>query len=125
MISEFWKSFKSGTDIRGIASEGVAGQSVNLTDEVVSAIAAGYALWLAKRTGKAVDALRIGVGHDCRISSDRIDNAVTESLVAAGVHVFSAGMSSTPAMFMMTLDCQLDGSIQIEDKGRGIPLGYN
>lgn len=34
-MDKFWKQFKSGTDIRGVASEGVAGQKINLTDEVV------------------------------------------------------------------------------------------
>lgn len=113
MISAYWKSFKSGTDIRGVASEGVAGQPVNLTDEVVASLASGFALWLSNRTGKPVSALRIGIGHDCRISSERIDAAATGALTGIGVHVLSAGMSSTPAMFMMTLDCELDGSIQI------------
>ena len=32
MLNEQFKIFKSGTDIRGVASEGVEGQSVNLTD---------------------------------------------------------------------------------------------
>lgn len=113
MDINFWKKFKSGTDIRGVASEGVAGQPVSLTDEVVAAMATGFAKWLSEHTGKPTTALRIGVGHDCRISSERIDAAVTNALCAAGVHVLSAGMSSTPAMFMMTLDCELDGSVQI------------
>ena len=29
-MDKFWKQFKSGTDIRGVASEGVAGQKINL-----------------------------------------------------------------------------------------------
>ena len=36
MLNDFYKQFKSGTDIRGVASEGVEGQSVNLTDDVVA-----------------------------------------------------------------------------------------
>ena len=35
MLNDFYKQFKSGTDIRGVATEGVAGQSVNLTDDVI------------------------------------------------------------------------------------------
>ena len=35
MLNTYWKQFKSGTDIRGVASEGVAGQEINLTDEVI------------------------------------------------------------------------------------------
>ena len=33
MITKYWKQFKSGTDIRGVASDGVQGEDVNLTDE--------------------------------------------------------------------------------------------
>ncbi len=40
MLNTYWKQFKSGTDIRGVASEGVAGQEVNLTDEAIEKMAA-------------------------------------------------------------------------------------
>ena len=39
MLNTFYKNFKSGTDIRGVAVEGVKGQDINLTDEVISAMA--------------------------------------------------------------------------------------
>ncbi len=42
MLNDFYKQFKSGTDIRGVASEGVEGQSVNLTDDVVADMADGF-----------------------------------------------------------------------------------
>ncbi|MBE6764764.1 MAG: phosphomannomutase/phosphoglucomutase [Ruminococcaceae bacterium] len=108
-----WKKFKSGTDIRGIASEGVEGQHINLTDEAVGAMAASFAVWLGRKYNKSLGELRIGVGHDCRISSERIDDAVSAAISAAGATAVRAGMSSTPAMFMMTLDKELDGAIQI------------
>lgn len=38
-----WMSLKSGTDVRGVALEGVAGEPVNLTDEAVSAIVKAFA----------------------------------------------------------------------------------
>lgn len=48
MLNDFYKQFKSGTDIRGVASEGVEGQSVNLTGDVVADMADGFVLWLSK-----------------------------------------------------------------------------
>ena len=45
MLTKEWKQFKSGTDIRGVASEGP--EPVNLTDEVIERIARGFALWLS------------------------------------------------------------------------------
>ena len=42
MLDKYWKQFKSGTDIRGVAVEGVPGEPVNLTDEVIETIAAAF-----------------------------------------------------------------------------------
>ncbi len=53
MLNDFYKQFKSGTDIRGVASEGVEGQSVNLTDDVVVDMADGFVLWLSKKFQKS------------------------------------------------------------------------
>ena len=40
MLDQFWSSLKSGTDIRGVASEG-GGYEINLTDDVVKRICKG------------------------------------------------------------------------------------
>ena len=113
MLNTYWKQFKSGTDIRGVASEGVAGQEINLTDEVIEKMAAGYVLWLSNAVKKAPSALTIAVGHDSRISAQRIQDAVTRTLVGAGVRVLDCGLASTPSMFMTTIDLACDGSVQI------------
>ncbi len=113
MLTKEWAQFKSGTDIRGVASEGVPGQEVNLTDEAIEKMAAGFALWLAARLGKEPASLKIAVGHDSRISAARISAAVSRSLVAGGVTVYDCGLASTPSMFMATLDLPCDGAVQI------------
>ena len=108
-----FRQFKSGTDIRAVASEGVVGEPVALTDEVVEAVTAGFILWLCSKTGKKASDLKMAVGHDSRISADRISAAVIRTMLKAGVTVLDSGLSSTPAMFMITLDHSLDGSVQI------------
>ncbi|MFR8531022.1 MAG: hypothetical protein ACLVDB_07745 [Anaeromassilibacillus sp.] len=113
MLNTYWKQFKSGTDIRGVASEGVAGQEVNLTDEAIEKMAAGFVLWLSQAVEKEPSALTIAVGHDSRISAQRIQDAVTRVLVGAGVRVLDCGLASTPSMFMTTIDLACDGSVQI------------
>lgn len=113
MITKYWKQFKSGTDIRGVASEGVPGETVNLTDETIEKMTAGFVLWLSDDTGKDPSALTVAVGHDSRISADRIQAAVTRALAGAGVRVFDCGLASTPSMFMTTIDLGCDGSVQI------------
>ena len=112
-MDKFWKSFKSGTDIRGVAVDGVEGEPLNLTDEVVGKMAKAFLLWLSQRTGKQPCELKVAVGHDSRISADRIRSAVVSAMVACGAKVLDCGLSSTPSMFMITLDKQLDGSVQI------------
>ena len=109
MLTKEWKQFKSGTDIRGVASEGP--DPVNLTDEVVERIAGGFALWLSERIQK--ESLSVAVGHDSRISAPRISAAVIRALTGCGVHVLDCGLASTPSMFMATLDIPCDGAIQI------------
>ncbi len=69
MLNEFYRQFKSGTDIRGVASEGVAGQPVNLTDDVIENMADGFVLWLSEKVGKQPSELKISVGRDSRIGA--------------------------------------------------------
>ena len=113
MLKIDWKQFKSGTDIRGVAVEGVPGQEMNLTGSAVRRMTAGYLLWLSEKTGKPASELTVAVGHDSRISADRIQKAVVDAMLSAGVHVLVCGLASTPSMFMITVDWGCDGSVQI------------
>ena len=108
-----WKRLKSGTDIRGVAMDGVENQPLDLTDPVVERIAAGFALFLSERARKPGSGLTISVGRDSRLSGPRIRAAVVRALTAAGVHVLDCGLASTPAMFMTTVDAGCDGAVQI------------
>lgn len=113
MLNDFYKQFKSGTDIRGVASEGVEGQSVNLTDEAVAAMADGFVMWLSKKLVKPADSLTISVGRDSRISGPHIMDITTKRFKAFGAKVLCCGLASTPSMFMTTVDLGCDGALQI------------
>lgn len=113
MLDNFYKNFKSGTDIRGVASEGVEGQNVNLTDDVVKKMSFGFVLWLEKVADKKASEMTISVGRDSRISGERIANDVIDSFKKAGVKVIYTNLSSTPSMFMTTVDLGCDGAVQI------------
>lgn len=113
MLNEQFKIFKSGTDIRGVASEGVEGQSVNLTDEMVYKMADGFVLWLSKKLSKNAKDLTISVGRDSRISGPCIVASVTKAFTDDGVKVLDCGLASTPSMFMTTVDLKCDGALQI------------
>lgn len=107
-----YKSLKSGTDIRGVASEG-GGAPVNLTDEVVERIAGGFLIWCEKHLEKPAAGLKIAVGHDSRISADRISAALCRAFTPCGVQVLDCGLASTPSMFMATLELPCDCAVQI------------
>ena len=47
-----YKKLQNGSDIRGVALEGIEGQHVNLTEQASKDIGRGFALWLIKKTGK-------------------------------------------------------------------------
>ncbi len=103
---------KSGTDVRGIASD-LGGKEVELTNEAVYDIAAAFAVWCVNKFSRPANELKIAVGHDSRITADRISDCVKSALIAAGVTVFDCGLASTPAMFMTTVDLHTDAAIQI------------
>lgn len=113
LLTKEWLQYKSGTDIRGVACEGVPGETVNLTDEAVTKMTKGFALWLADHEKKSVSALTVAVGHDPRISAERLRADVVGALTSCGVHVLDCGLSSTPAMFMITQDMDCDGTVQL------------
>ena len=108
-----YKKLQNGSDIRGVALEGVEGQSVNLTEKVCSDIGRGFAIWLYKKTGKKD--LKVAVGRDSRLSGENLCNWISKSMVDSGLNVTDFKMASTPAMFMSTVTegYKFDGSVMI------------
>ena len=103
----------NGSDVRGIAIDGVEGEKVNLTTEAVNRIASGFVKFLSDKLGKKN--LKISVGHDSRITAPQLKTATIKSLVANGVEVLDCGLASTPAMFMSIIfdETKVDGSIML------------
>ncbi len=102
---------KSGTDIRGTASEGV--DQITLTDDVVSRISKAFGQFVKDTYHKEV--VTIAIGHDSRVSAERLKNCVSKALMSTQCNVVSVGLCSTPSMFMITKDTTLnvDGSIML------------
>ena len=69
---------QNGSDIRGVAAEGVADEPVNLTQDAVNLIGQAFVKWLSDKSGKPASELKIGVGHDSRITADLMKNATEE-----------------------------------------------
>ena len=88
-------------DIRGIAD-------TDLTDEHVSNIASAFATYSDKFNVK-----KICVGRDCRLSSERIFNALTDKLIDYGISIFDVGIVTTPVLYFSLFTMDVDGGIMI------------
>ncbi|MCR4791405.1 MAG: phosphomannomutase/phosphoglucomutase [Lachnospiraceae bacterium] len=108
-----YSELQNGSDIRGIALENETGEKVNLTDRAARDIAAAFASWLKKKTGK--EDVRIAIGRDSRLTGEALLNASAEGIFSMGGTAYDLGIASTPAMFMTTVlgDAPYDGSIMI------------
>lgn len=108
-----YKKLQNGSDIRGVALEGIEGQHINLTEQACRDIGRGFALWLVAKTGKTD--LRVAVGRDSRLSGPILCDWICDAMVQQGIHVTNFGMASTPAMFMSTVTegYLFDGSVMI------------
>ncbi|MGY6528966.1 MAG: phosphomannomutase/phosphoglucomutase [Cyanobacterium sp.] len=115
MLKENWKKLQNGSDIRGVALEGVAEEKVNLTPEKIQILGKSFAQWLSQNLNKSPCQLIISVGRDSRLSGENLLQNISTAMGELGVTVYNFGMASTPAMFMSTIDAELncDGAIMI------------
>ena len=109
-----YKKLQNGSDIRGVALEGIEGQNVNLTEEVCKNIGRGFALWLSNKKGKK-EGLRVAIGRDSRLSGEKLASWISSEMAKEGIEVTDFGMASTPAMFMSTITdgYNFDGSVMV------------
>lgn len=114
MIKDYSR-LQNGSDIRGVAIEGVAGEPVNLDKEAASRIGGAFIRWLAAKTGKAPETLVVGAGRDPRLSGPELMEGLMAGFSAFGCRSYDFGLASTPAMFMATIfpEFACDGSIMI------------
>jgi phosphomannomutase/phosphoglucomutase len=89
-------------DIRGVADR-------DLTDDVARGIGRGFGTML----GAAERPLRVAVGRDCRVSSDRLYAALVDGLVKAGAQVVDVGVGPTPMLYASVHALGTDGGVMI------------
>ena len=102
-------SLKSGTDIRGTA----IGEKTDLTDEAIRKITDGFIKVVEEKCFVPAGEMTVAVGHDSRLSAERIKRNVISVLCARGVKVLDCALASTPAMFMTTVVLGCTASVQI------------
>ncbi len=105
------KKLISGSDIRGKA----VGEDATLTPNVARTLGMAFARFLAKKLGKPIHQISVGLGRDSRISGPALLQAAAEGIARTGANVQDYGMCTTPAMFMavITPGFQPDGSIMV------------
>src|SRR5262245_25332405 len=108
-------------DIRGVADR-------DLGDDLVERIWRGLGALL--RPEGTTKPLRIALGRDCRLSSDRLFGALTKGLVSGGIEVLDVGVGPTPKLYFAVHHLDTDGGVMItgshnpaEDNGVKIMKG--
>lgn len=114
---------QNGSDIRGIALEGVPGEEVNITETTAGCIGTAFAMWLGKKVQKNPFELKICVGYDVRLSAEPLVRGLFKGFHVTGAQGHDAGLSSTPGMFMSTVMpyFEFDGAVMVT----GSHLPYN
>jgi phosphomannomutase/phosphoglucomutase len=98
-------------DIRGIADQ-------ELLDPEVELIGRALATHLIRQSGRL-----ICLGRDCRLSGQRIHDALLKGLLAAGANVLDIGMGPTPLLYYSAVHFKANGAIMIT--GSHNPAEYN
>jgi len=108
-------NLQNGSDIRGVAMDGIPSEKINLTSEHVKWIAYAFGLFLSEETGLPTEEISISVGTDSRITGPMLQESIVNSLSDLGITTYICGIASTPSMFMSTKfrkhNC--DGAIMI------------
>ncbi|MGK7914278.1 MAG: phosphomannomutase/phosphoglucomutase [Prochloraceae cyanobacterium] len=120
-----WKKLQNGSDIRGVALEGVPHEEVNLTPEVAKILGQAFAIWLTQKSDKRASQLTVSVGRDSRLSGPVLMQALMEGIATAGCCVSDFGLASTPAMFMSTVNPEFDCNGAIMLTASHLPFNRN
>ena len=113
MLEEFWRNLKSGSDIRGVAASMTGNTEINLTNDVIEKIMVAFGIWIAEKTELEPNAITVAIGHDSRISANRIKNVCINTLRSMGINVYDCSLASTPAMYMAISALKCSAAIEI------------
>jgi phosphomannomutase len=117
-----WKKLQNGSDIRGVAIDGVQGEQINLSKGVVEIIAKAFVIWLRN---KGTINVSIAVGMDSRLSGPDLKTAFIKGVKSQGANIYDCGMASTPAMFMATLSQKISVNASVMLTASHLPFNRN
>ena len=102
MEQDKYKKLQNGSDVRGIAITN-GSEIQNLTPQIVKNISAAFTDYISSKYGLPCDVIKIGVGHDSRLSAKELKAGVIEGVQGMDSICMDCGLVSTPSMFMSTI----------------------
>ena len=120
-----YAQLQNGSDIRGVALEGIPGESVNLTKLETYHIAQSFAIWLSKQLNKPVDTLRIAIASDSRLSASDLKVGIFSGFSNLGVTPIDCSIASTPSAFMSTVFKEINSDAGIMITASHLPFNRN
>jgi phosphomannomutase len=91
-------------DVRGIYPD-------QMDEDVAYRLGRGFARVISDLEGKPVDDLRIGVGHDMRLSAPSMTERYVDGIRDEGAHVLEAGLVGTEQLYFLVGSEDLDGGL--------------
>ena len=98
-------------DIRGVAD-------VELASDDIKVLGQAIGTFLQRQSGR-----KVSLGRDCRLSGQRLRDALAEGLVASGCDVTDIGVVPTPMLYYSVFHFKADGAVMIT--GSHNPAEYN
>src|SRR5690242_5133783 len=91
-------------DIRGIYGD-------DIDAAIAHDIGRAFARVIADLEGKATDELRLGLGHDMRLTAPELAAAYRDGMTGEGATVFDAGLVGTEMLYFLVGSRELDGGL--------------
>ena len=109
---QYFKRVQNGNDVRG-AAIATDKEALTISEPLAAYIARAFASYLSEKLGKPASELRIGVGHDSRMTAPQMKAGCLLGLSMA--KAYDCGLITTPAMFCSTVlpGSNFDGAVMI------------
>ena len=109
---QYFKRVQNGNDVRG-AAIATDKEALTISEPLAAYIARAFASYLSEKLGKPASELRIGVGHDSRMTAPQMKAGCLLGLSMA--KAYDCGLITTPAMFCSTVlpGSNFDGAVII------------
>lgn len=98
-----WLKLQNGSDIRGVAMDGIEGEAVTLTETEASFIAKAFVKWLENKHSTTAQEVTVAFGRDSRCTGDTLLKSAAKGVIDTGANAMDCGIASTPSLFMSTL----------------------